>query len=418
MIPMLLPLILTFYHIYPQALSVSGRSFILLSGVIGLGLYAYHRFPFKEVVYAIAGLLLMLFTFYTAGWINNTETAMMFGYPRSQIAWFFSSYLIIFSIFLIHKRPSLNTVLLYISAAVGLQALIALGMNTDESIQDFFFSLQMQVEYTEEIMDEGASQRIMGYGIGFFGAGALSGMGLLTISYLLMRMNLSRTGFILLVATYVLIFYIGLFMARTTVVGMAVGLMVIGILYLWDNKAQKQQAKTFFISAIFLMIGGYFFIMSSFSHFADWAFELFINFINKGELTTTSSSGLAGMFEIPDDLHTLIFGTGSMDFQGTDVGFSRMMYWVGVPGTIYFFLYQLFIIRLSWTKDWGINIAALSIFFYAFILNIKGWIDLNLALYLIFFYFMFYKYYVFLPREEAKIKTMGDIKRQNRGLIK
>lgn len=415
---MLLPLIVVFYHIYTQALDVGGRSFIVLSGVAGLGLYAYHRFPFREVVYAVGGLAVMFLIFYISGWLNMTETYMMMGYPRSQIAWFFGSYLIVYLIFAIHKKPSLNTVLLYISAAVGLQALIALGMNLNEGIQDFFFSLQMQVEYTEDIMDEGASQRVMGYGIGFFGAGALSGMGLITISYLLMRMDLKPAGFILLVTTYVLIFYIGVFMARTTIVGMAIGLALIGVLYLWDNKANVKQAKTFFLSSIFLMIGGYFFVMATFPHFADWAFELFINFFERGELTTSSSSGLTQMFRIPKDLETLIYGTGSMDFDGTDVGYSRMLFWVGVPGTIYFYLFQLFIIRLYWTKDWGVNSISITLFIYVLVLNFKGWIDLNLALYIIFFYFMFYKYYVYLPKEEAKIKTMGDIKRANRALKK
>ncbi len=77
--------------------------------------------------------------------------------------------------------------ILYIAAAIGLQALIAFGMNIHESIKDFFFSLQMQSEITEDVLEEGAGQRIMGYGIAFFGAGAVAGLGLIMISYLLMR---------------------------------------------------------------------------------------------------------------------------------------------------------------------------------------------------------------------------------------
>lgn len=408
---MFLPLIVTFYHIYPQALDIGGSSFILLSGFIGIGLYAYHRFPFKEAMYIIAGILIMLFIFYTSGWINNRDTVMMFGYPKSQIAWFFSSYLIIYLIYRIHKRPSINTVLLYISAAIGLQALIALGMSLNEGIHNFFFSLQMQAEYTEDIMEEGRIQRIMGYGIGFFGAGAISGIALITISYLLMRLRLKTKEFILLVSLYVLIFYIGMFMARTTVVGMGIGLMVIAILYVWDNKSYKKQAKTFLISSVFFMIGGYFFVMTLYPEFADWAFELFINFIETGELKTSSSSGIKGMIRIPKELHILIWGNGSMEFQDTDVGYSRMLLWVGVPGTLFFYLFQWFIAKLSFTKDWGTNIVAISIFFYSLILNIKGWIDLNLVLYLIFFYFMFYKYYVYLPKLETRQKTMGEIRK-------
>lgn len=70
----------------------------------------------------------------------------------------------------------------------------------------------------------------------------------------------------------------------------------------------------------------------------------------------------------------------------------------GIIGTLGFFVYQLYIIRLSLTKDWGVNMVAISIFVYTLALNVKGLIDLNLILYIIFFYFMFYKYYVYMPK--------------------
>ncbi|MBK5721483.1 hypothetical protein JGH11_11430 [Dysgonomonas sp. Marseille-P4677] len=413
-IPMLLPLILMFYFIYPQALDVMGSSFILLSGVLGLGLYAYHKYPFKEVLMVISGLLLLLFVFYTSGWINNNSDPYTFGYIRSQIAWFFSAYLVIFTIYKIHKRPSFNTLLLYIAAAIGLQAIITFGMNMNESIHDFFFSIQMQAEYTEEIMEEGGRQRLMGYGIAFFGAGAVSGIGLILISYLLMRMKLDNKGFFALAALYVFTFYVGLFMARTTIIGAAIGFAVIGVLYIWDNKSEKKQARAFFISAIFLMAGGYTLAMFYFPSFSDWAFELFINFMETGKLQTRSSDGLDEMFLIPEDLHTLIFGRGRMVFYGTDVGYSRMLFWVGIPGTLAFFIYQMFIVKLSYTKDWAVNLVPITIFVYTLVLNIKGWIDLNLILYLFFFYFMFYKYYVYMPKQYSGVKTMGTIRRENR----
>lgn len=411
-IPMLLPLIVIFYFIYPQALDVRGSSFILLSGGIGVALYAYHRFPFIETVYLLIGLGILYFSFLTSNWANMAEDTYTIGYPKSQVAWIFSAYLVILLIFTVHKKPTFNTLLLYIVAAIALQSVIAFGMNTNESIHDFFFSLQMQAEYTEDIMEEGGSQRIMGYGIAFFGAGAISGIGLIAISYLLMRLNLRTKEFILLTLLYVIIFYIGLFMARTTIIGMAIGLAVIAVLYIWDNKSYRKQAKTFFISSIFLMAGGYTLAMFYFPAFSDWAFELFINFIETGELKTSSSSGLKEMFILPEDAFTLIFGTGRMDFHGTDVGYSRQLFWTGVPGTIIYFGFQFFIARLSFTKDWTVNIFPLAIFVYSLALNIKGWIDLNLILYLCFFYFMFYKYYVYMPKQYMKAKTISNMRKE------
>ncbi|MDR1717497.1 MAG: hypothetical protein LBS20_16810 [Prevotella sp.] len=417
-IPMFLPLILTFYFIYPQALDIRGSSFILLSGVLGLGLYTYHNFPFREVIYVMTGLLVMLFIFYTSGWLNDTNDPYTFGYIRSQIAWFFSAYLVIFSIYKIHKKPSFNIVLLYIAAAIGLQALITFGMNQSEAIHDFFFSIQMQAEYTEDVMDVGGSQRLMGYGIAFFGAGVISGIGLIVISYLLMRLKLNNKGFIALILLYVFTFYIGLFMARTTVIGAAVGLVVIGILYFWDNKSVKKQARIFFISSIFMMAGGYVFAMFYFPHFSDWAFELFTNFIRTGKLETRSSNGLEQMFLIPKDLDTLIFGSGRMSFFGTDVGYSRMLFWIGIPGTIYFYCFAMLVARLYLTKDWAVNLMSAAIIIYSLGLNVKGWVDLNLIIYLFFFYFMFYKYYIYIPSRNIGMRTLvsykNEKKRRNR----
>lgn len=411
-LPMFFILVLVFYHIYPQALEVRGSSFIFLSGIMGLALYAYHGFPFKEVFKVIIGLAIFFFLAYASGWLNDTEDKYTFGYPKSEIAWLFSAYLIVFMIFRVHKRPSYNTLLLYIVSAIALQSVIAFAMNRNDAIHDFFYSIQMQAEYTEEIMEEGGSQRLMGYGIGFFGAGAIAGIGLLIISYLLMRMKMNNWGFVVLSLSYVLIFYIGLFMARTTVTGMAVGFILIAVLYLWDRRSEKKQVKAFVIAAVFLMAAGYSFVMAYFPHFSDWAFELFTNFLETGELTTNSSSGLDDMFIFPKDLDTLLFGAGQMEFAGTDVGYSRTIFWVGIPGALYFYLYQMYLAKLSFTKDWGINSLAVAMVFYSYVLNIKGWIDLNLILFLFFFYFMFYKYYVFLPKKESKKISVSSFRKQ------
>lgn len=414
-LPMLIPLLVTFYHIYPQALEIRGSSFISVAGIIGLGIYAYHGFPFKEVIYVMVATFGLYFIFFTSAWYNGVNDDFGFDYIKSRVAWFFTAYIIVFLIFKIHKRPTFNTVLLYIVAAIALQSLCAFLMYVSEPIEKFLYSLQMQSgEYSKEIMNEVEGQRLMGYGIGFFGAGAISGIALILLSYLFMRMRLKTMEFILLVGLYVFIFYIGLFMARTTIVGMGVGFGVIAVLYLWDNRSVKKQAKTFVITSAFLMVAGYIFAMFYFSSFSDWAFELFTNLFVHGRLETKSSSGLSEMFLIPKELSVLIIGEGINTFFGSDVGYTRLLFYSGIIGTLAFFIYQLYIIKLSLTKDWGVNFVAISMFIYTLALNVKGFIDLNLILYLIFFYFMFYKYYVYRPniylenRDRLKLKRFRD----------
>lgn len=411
-IPIVFMVIFVFYYTYPQALSIGGSSFVSVTGIMGLALYVYHRLPFKEVVYVIAVLLTMYLWFYGIAWINDYYDAFTFGYIKSHLAWFFSAYLVIFCLFKVHKNLSLNTVLVYISVAVFLQAFITFIMYLNQDIQDFFVSLQMQIQYTDELIEAAEKERLVGYGIALFGAGAMSGVGLIAMSYLLMRAPLNKTRFAILAIAYTFTFYIGLFMARTTIVGMVTGLGLILILYVLDHKqdvkitrqsiAAKKQANIFFVALGFLFVVGYFLAYIYFPSFTDWAFELFNNLSKSGKLQTRSSSGLSEMFFFPDDLHTLFFGHGGMSFWGSDVGYTRLVFFAGIPGMLIFFIYQMAVIKYSLTRDWSANLLLISMFIFCLLLNIKGLMDLNFFTYLIFFYFMFYKYYVYMPKVYLK----------------
>ena len=166
-LPMFIPLLVTFYYIYPQALDVRGSSFISLSGLIGLAIYAYHRFPFREVVYVMVATFALFLIFYTSVWYNGVDDGgFSFDYVKSRIAWFFTAYIIMLLIFKIHKKPTLNTVLLYIIGAIALQSLCAFLMYISDPVKEFLTSLQMEGgEYTEEIMEEAEGQRLLGYGV-------------------------------------------------------------------------------------------------------------------------------------------------------------------------------------------------------------------------------------------------------------
>lgn len=387
-----------FYHIYPQALDMAGSSYIIMAGPVGLMLYAYHRFPFKEVIFVFLMGILFYFYYYICAYVNVSNDGYIFGYFRSQIAWFFSAYLCITLMFLAHDKPNLETLAYYIVFAMFAQSVISVGMTLNESVKDFFFAIQSKADYNEMKMDMSEGQRIVGYGTGFFGAGAVYGFGLIFNAYLLVKAKLDRNRFILLAAVFCFIFYVGLFTARTTVTGLAIGLALIGTLYFIDSHTDKKRIRTFLIVVVFLAASGYSLSYIYFPSMTDWAFELFENFIETGELHTKSSNDISGMFYAPKDWQTQIFGTANMGITGSDVGYTILLFFVGFPGTILFFLYQLTPIWLSQTKDWTVNILGLALFLQLLVLNIKGFIDMSFIGFLYFFFFMFYKYYIYQPK--------------------
>lgn len=401
-------LLFFFYYVFPQGLNIGGSSFILFSGITGLVVYIWHKFPFAELFKMILALLGLIFIYYSCMFINGTYyDPYAFGYVKSNVAFIFTAYLLIFLMFNIHKTPTFHTLLYYLVATVVLQCIITLVMYFSDGVKDFLISIQLQTDITERAVDIAEKERLVGYGTGFFGAGSICGFGLIIMGYLFMKAELKTKQFLLLAVLYSFVFYIGLFMARTTIIGLAFSLMLIAFLFLFDKKSNKKNFKTFLISFVFLAIAGYFLAFAYFPSFTGWAFELFNNFVSTGELQTQSSSGLSEMFYLPEDLKTFFFGTGSMEFFGSDVGYTRLFFYAGIFGTIMFFLYSMIIVRLSYTKDWSVNIVGITIIVYVMILNIKGLIDQNPALYVIFFYFMFYKYYIFMPKVYANAKLMS-----------
>ena len=406
--------VITFYYCFPQALNVAGSSFIFFSGILGLGLYSWHRFPFKETMNLIAALILLVFTYITCMAINGGDDGgYAIGYAKSNIAWIFTAYLIVFILFNIHKRPTFHTLLYYFVGVIAIQCFIATAMYFNEGLKDFLLSIQLQTDISQEAVDTVENQRLVGYGTGFFGAGAICGLGLILTGYLLIKSYLDNKKFILLALTYTFIFFIGLFMARTTTIGLAFSLMLMTFLYFTDERANKKNMKRFVVSFGVLIFIGVALASVYFSAFTDWAFELFRNFFQTGEFSTQSSDGMFHMLYAPSDAFTYIFGRGNMHFFGSDIGYTRLIFYSGIIGTIMFFLYPMAVAKLSFTKDWSINILMLVMIVYVMVLNLKGLIDQTPMLYPIFFYFMFYKYYIYMPKLYAQARLAHIEQRAN-----
>lgn len=407
-------LLFFFYYTYPQAISFRGSVFTFYSGIIGLAIYMYHRFPFKkEVLSTLIGFAGIILACYVTSMVNSIKflaDPWAVSYIRSQMGWFFTAYLINGFLFSVHKKPTIFILLGYIVAAVALQCTISLVIHYNESVKDFLFSIQHQAVFDEKTRNIIEKQRLIGYGTGLFGAGMVCGYALILLTYIIMRMKLNKLQFMILILLYFFIFFIGLFNARTTTVGLGFSLIFLAILYIFDHRNEKRRIKLFVVSGIILFIAGYMLCAEFFPEYADWAFELFNSISTKGELHTDSSEGLIPNLVLPTGFMKRLFGTGSSVFFGTDVGFTRMFVFFGVIGTFMYLLYNFIILRLCHTKDWSLTLLYIVFFGYNIALNIKGWTDLNPVLYLFLFFFAFYKYDVYYPKVELYKIQMKKLK--------
>lgn len=392
-------LLFIFYYIYPQALDVRGSSFIVPSAALGLGLYAYNRFPFAEVPKVLAYFMFLLFLFYVLEYYNGVGDSFIMTYLRPQMAWFFSAYLINFILFNVHKNPRFEVLIGYIVGAIILQCIITFAMDQDEWANEFFYSLQMQGgdfdPRTKEIIEE---HRLMGYGTALFGAGMVAGYGLILIAYIISKVKLTKIQFLAMTISYCFVFFIGLFSARTTSIGLALSVIFLFILYFIDSSSNKKQPIQFAIISIFLFSVGAGLAAYFFPDYTDWAFEMFENYQKTGKFSTDSSDALYHLFYLPPTIREMLFGTSKgLTFWGNDMGYTRLIWYIGIIGTIIFFGYQAFVMHFSLTKDLSANLLVLMVFGYSLTMNVKGFTDMNPTLYLFFFYFLFYKYYRYYP---------------------
>lgn len=391
-------LFILFFHIYPQALPVFGSSFILGSGVVGLGLYFLNGRPFTEVItIALAYSPFVVWSF-ISGYMNNGIDPYLINYTKTQFGWIFSSYLIISLFFYIYPKGNFLNLLSYIVIAILIQCIISIAMYQNPAINDFFMSIQMAdalALYKRELTE---GKRLLGFGIAFFGAGIICGAGLILTTYIIVKKKMKLFFILFWSVVYCFIFFVGLLSARTTLAGLGVSLALAVFLIFFNKSSRKGQFIKFLALTAFFATIGYTLCYVYFPEFADWAFEAFINYQESGEIRTASSDGLETMFILPRTFHEWWFGIGSLAFFGSDVGFTRLLFYGGLPATIAYFFYQFVLAKLAFTRDFGQTVMLLLLVVYSMILNVKGIADVNGFLCLFVFYFLHYKYYVFTPQ--------------------
>lgn len=392
--------IFLFYTLYPQAISFFGYSFLFTSGVLGLILYLYNGKPFDEVITIFLSYIPFVLACLITAYLTPFRDAYMMDYTKSQFAWIFGSYLIVTFFFIIHPRGSFTLFLYYIVGAIFAQCVISIAMHQNATIRDFFNSLQMVdlVALAKRQETEGA--RLLGYGVAFFGAGISCGFALIVLVYIILKTKLNLISIILIASVYCFIAYVGLLSARTTSIGLFASIILAVILIFTSGKKKVQKGQFFRFLAVAALFGsiGHTLAYLYFPEFADWAFEAFINYSNTGEFRTASSDGLENMFQLPHTFDQWLYGWGVMEFWGSDVGYTRLLFYVGLPGTLAYFFYQFMLVKMSFTNDRAFTFTLLIMYAYNLALNYKGLSDLNLFMYLFIFYFLHYRYYIYTPQ--------------------
>lgn len=226
------------------------------------------------------------------------------------------------------------------------------------------------------------NRRLLGLGTGsLFGGGVISSIGLVLCLYTIL-VNSRLKSYIFFILIYVFIFFTGLLISRTTLVGLF--LSIIYVIIVQRKFKPIQMMKFLFIVTFIFIIAFHLFLKIYSEDMFKWAFEFYFSYLDYGRFSTSASDGLFDMMIFPSNLKTYLLGDGlyllsdGSYYKNIDIGYLRMLYAIGLIGMfifvyIHYYLINIIIDFSSKFKNVFYNkILFIMLFFVFLIVNIKG----------------------------------------------
>lgn len=367
--PCLLVIMMSLY-IFPVTFTVFpiANSKMILA-LVGLGVLLYEMIRKRQqsiwidliIVFVLAGLVSVISLLSVS--LNNTNDMSYATYIVSMVVWLTAAYFVCKLIIVCHGHISTKLICLYFIIVCALQCVVALGIEFDSNIKGFFDTLVLQ---NQESLTKG--DRLYGFGASLDTAGTRFSVSLLMIVYLLYNSEkqFTNSGKVLLVIAYFLITVVGNMIARTTLVGVVISIVL--LMYL-----KRQSLLTFSKPVLFTVIVTATLVVplllylyhnnSTIYQMIRFGFEPFFNYAEGGEFATTSNLMLKDMYVFPTNIKTWVIGDGyfmnpntydpyyvgqsSLQgfYMGTDVGYSRLIFYFGLLGLLVFMFFFIFVTK-------------------------------------------------------------------------
>ena len=325
--------------------------------------------------------------------INSTRDIKFISYVFSALAIIFASYFVIKILKKMKYELSFESIGHLIINVIFIQSIIALSMFLIPELKEFLLGLEkITADQYKRVI--GLSEfRIYGLGASkTFIAGIYNGFGLILMAVFFRMYKFSSKQLFVFSFKFLLIFLVGMMMARTTLVGVLLAISI--VLMPKDFKATISMAKKRFLFIFLAFIVPVVIILllmnfstsfsMTFGRAIEYGFEMFVNYFAYGSFETDSTNELKTLYVFPTEIKTYIIGDGyfahptdiGQYYMNTDVGYLRLIYYFGMVGLLTYLAMQMYlIVRAYRSFKIGAEIY-LFIVAYLLILNLKGFTDL------------------------------------------
>lgn len=288
--------------------------------------------------------------------VNQTPDTSYVSYIRSAIIWMSGAFAACCFIWLTHRRIDVPLVINYLAWVCVFQCVMSLLIEFLPAVRLFVDTYVNQGQ--AELQDLG---RMYGIGASLDVGGSRFAAILTAIAFLMVQNSTDRDGIpqISLVLAFIVISVVGNMIARTTLVGMGIGLAYLVLSEIrnigrhkFDEEYRSSLGAWMVVLLVVVPICVLFYNTSpQFHDMLRFGFEGFFNLVEEGHWSTTSTNKLETMYVWPDNFRTWIVGDGYFEnqrndpnyigtattrgfYMGTDVGYLRFIFYFGIPGLI------------------------------------------------------------------------------------
>ena len=288
--------------------------------------------------------------------INQTPDMTYVTYIRSAIIWLSGAFAVCCFIWLTHKRVDVPLIVNYLAWVCVFQCVMTL-------LIEFIPAVRLVVDANvaqgqDTLKDLG---RMYGIGASLDVGGSRFAVVLVALAFLMEqnRKDRDRIPQFTLILAFIIITIVGNMIARTTLVGVIIGLAYIILMEIrnfgwhrFDEDYHSSLGSWLIILLVTIPLCVFFYNTSpQFQDMIRFGFEGFFSLAEEGHWSTDSTAKLETMFIWPDNLHTWIIGDGYFEnqrndpnyigelsdrgfYMGTDVGYCRFIFYFGIVGLI------------------------------------------------------------------------------------
>lgn len=293
---------------------------------------------------------------------NNTPDYAYATYIVSMIVWLSAAYAVCSLIHKVHGELTVELIVQYIIAVCIAQCFLAVIIDANAELKLVVdrYIIQGQ-DYLNEV------DRIYGVGANLDVAGTRFASALIMIVFLLNKnkANVSNAEVYFYLFAFVIIAVLGNMIARTTSVGVVVGLVY--LLFVFKPFELKVRQSSFRVIgyafvAILLAVPIFVYLYNNNEQIHSllrFAFEGFFNLAETGEYSVASTEKLATMYVFPESMKTWVIGDGYFSnprntdpyfigrltggyYMGTDVGYLRFIFYFGLIGLVAFSSFMVY----------------------------------------------------------------------------